>query len=111
MSSRSGCEFISNAHPSSRATLITSSKSNSLGFRLPMIIVSPYAKNAVYKNVAHQASIPKFIEALWGMPPLATYDPAALDGNDTDDLLGAFDFQQAPIDPLPLTQRSCSGQR
>jgi phospholipase C len=82
-----------------------------LGFRLPLIIVSPYAKNAVYKNVAHQASIPKFIESLWGLAPLADKDPAAQDGDGTDDLLGAFDFQQAPIAPLTLTQRSCTGAR
>src|SRR5262249_41636225 len=58
-----------------------------LGFRLPLIIVSPYAKPAsIYKRVSHQASIPKFIEAVFGLPSLSAQDPAAQDGPDTDDL-------------------------
>jgi phospholipase C len=83
-----------------------------LGFRLPLIVVSPYARpGAIYSRVAQHASIPKFIEKVFGLPSLAEQDPAAQDGPDTDDLTMAFDWTQTPLDPLPLTQRDCTGQR
>ena len=38
-----------------------------LGFRLPLIVISPYAKPGfVFKEVAEQASIPRFIEKVFG---------------------------------------------
>ncbi len=82
-----------------------------LGFRLPLIVVSPYAKAGIYSRVAQHASIPKFIERVFGLPPLSAQDPAAQDGPDTDDLTAAFDWTQAPLSPLPLQTRSCIGQR
>jgi phospholipase C len=83
-----------------------------LGFRLPAIIISPYAKPGyVMKSVAHQASVPKLIETLFGAPSLSTLDPAAQDGPDTNNLLDAFDFEQSPNPPLVLQTRNCSGQR
>ena len=83
-----------------------------LGFRLPLIIVSPYAKpGLVYTRVAQHASIPKFIEKVFGLPPLSAQDPAAQDGPDTDDLTMAFDWTQKPLPPLMLPQRDCTGQR
>jgi phospholipase C len=83
-----------------------------MGFRLPAIFISPYVKpGSVYKQVAQQASVPKFIEAIFGLSSLNSLDPAAQDGPDTDDLLGAFDFSQTPNDPLPLNTRNCIGQR
>ena len=68
-----------------------------LGFRLPLIVVSPYAKPGVYSRVAHHASIPKFIETVFHLPSLAAQDPAAQDGPDTDDLTSAFDWSQPPL--------------
>jgi phospholipase C len=89
-----------------------SSKPYGLGFRLPLIIVSPYVKaGTVYHNVSQQASIPKFIETIFGLPSLNSQDPAAQDGPDTDDLTAAFDWTQTPIAPLMLTPRDCSNQR
>jgi phospholipase C len=83
-----------------------------LGFRLPLIIVSPYARpGAVYSRVSQHASIPKFIEKVFNLPSLASQDPAAQDGPDTDDLTSAFDWTQTPLPPLPLTTRDCTGQR
>jgi phospholipase C len=83
-----------------------------LGFRLPAIFISPYAKPGyVMKGVAHQASVPKLIETIFGLPSLASKDPAAQDGPSTNDLTDAFDFKQKPNAPLPLTARSCLGQR
>ena len=60
--------------------------------------------------MSEQASIPQFIEKVFGAPTLSTLDPAAQDGQ-ADDLLGAFDFTQTPLPPLVLTQRSCTGAR
>ncbi len=77
-----------------------------LGFRLPLIIISPYAKPGIFHEVAEQASIPRFIERVFGAPALSTLDPAAQDGQ-ANDLMGAFDFTQQPLPPLPLTKRSC----
>jgi phospholipase C len=83
-----------------------------LGFRLPAIIVSPYAKPGyVMHGVAHQASIPKFIETVFGLPSLHAMDPAAQDGSETNDLMDAFDFNQTPNAPLPLPVRACFGRR
>jgi phospholipase C len=83
-----------------------------LGFRLPAIFISPYAKPGyVMHEVAHQASIAKLIEALFALPSLSSMDPAAQDGPDTSDLLDAFDFGQPPRPPIPLKPRNCLGQR
>src|SRR5206468_2788812 len=51
-----------------------------LGFRLPLIVISPYAKQGVFHEVSEQASIPRFIERVFGAPALSTLDPAAQDG-------------------------------
>lgn len=78
-----------------------------LGFRLPLIVISPYAKQGyVMKDVAEQASIPRFIEEVFGAPTLSSLDPAAQDGQ-ANDLMGAFDFTQKPLPPLTLQPRSC----
>jgi phospholipase C len=79
-----------------------------LGFRLPLIVISPYARpHFVFKEVAEQASIPKFIGTIFGAKKTLTdLDPAAQDGQ-ANDLLGAFDFTQAPLPPLVLSPRPC----
>jgi phospholipase C len=79
-----------------------------LGFRLPLIIISPYARPGyVFKEVSEQASIPRFIERVFGATTtLSASDPAAQDGQ-ANDLLDAFDFTQAPLPPLQLPQRLC----
>ncbi|HZS41549.1 MAG TPA: alkaline phosphatase family protein [Polyangia bacterium] len=83
-----------------------------LGFRLPAIIISPYAKPGfVMKSVAEQASIPKFLETIFSLPSLSSIDSAAQDGPGTNDLTEAFDWKQTPNPPLPLQTRSCLGQR
>jgi phospholipase C len=82
-----------------------------LGFRLPLIVVSPYAKTGIYSRVSNHASIPKFVERVFNLPSLSSQDPAAQDGPGTDDLTAAFDWTQTPLPPLPLPTRSCTGQR
>jgi phospholipase C len=79
-----------------------------LGFRLPLIVISPYAKpKFVFHETSEQASVVKFIETVFDAPKsLHDLDPAARD-SDANDLTNAFDFTQTPLPPLVLTERSC----
>ena len=78
-----------------------------LGFRLPLIVISPYARpHFVFSENAEHASIPRFIEKVFGAQALSDIDPAAQDGQ-ANDLLHAFDFSQQPLPPLVLQQRQC----
>jgi phospholipase C len=62
------------------------------GFRVPLIVVSPYAKAAYVSHTTHDfGSILKFIEKTYGLPSLGYADAPA------DDLSDCFDFHQAPI--------------
>ena len=76
------------------------------GFRLPAIVISPYAKQGVVKTVTEQASVPKLVEELWGLPMMSDTDPHARDGK-AGSMLEAFDFTQAPRAPLVLDKRTC----
>jgi phospholipase C len=61
------------------------------GFRVPLIVVSPYAKRAYVSHVTHDfGSILKFIEEDFTLPSLGYADARA------DDLLDCFDFTQSP---------------
>jgi phospholipase C len=62
-----------------------------LGFRVPMIVVSPYAKKGYVSHSQHEfGSILKFTEKTFGLPSLRTTDERA------DDLSDCFNFAQAP---------------
>ncbi len=77
------------------------------GFRLPLLIVSPYArKGVVLHQRSEQASIPRLIEDVFGLPRMAATDANARDEK-AGDLMGAFDFTQAPRSPVLLTPRTC----
>jgi phospholipase C len=77
------------------------------GFRLPAILISPYAKKGfVLSTPAEQASVPRLIEDLWGMKYMSTRDPHARDGT-AGSLMGAFDFSQAARPPLVLQTHAC----
>jgi hypothetical protein len=90
-----------------------------LGFRLPLLIISPYARPGfIFHEQAEQASIAAFIEAVFGSTmTLSDFDPAAQDGpkrlggdgvTGANNLLHAFDFNQKPLAPLNLPMRDCS---
>jgi len=62
------------------------------GFRVPLIVVSPYAKPAYISHVKHDfGSILKFIETTFKVPSLGYADARA------DDLSDCFDYRQTPI--------------
>ncbi len=58
-----------------------------LGFRVPLIVISPYARQGYVSHVPHEfGSILKFTEETFGLPTLGTTDERA------DDLSDCFDF-------------------
>jgi phospholipase C len=62
------------------------------GFRVPLIVVSPYAKAAYISHTTHDfGSILKFIEMTFDLPSLGYADTPA------DDLSDCFDLTHAPI--------------
>lgn len=62
------------------------------GFRVPLIVVSPYAKPAYVSHVQHDfGSILRFIEEVFGLPSLGYADAYA------DDLADCFQFNAKPI--------------
>jgi phospholipase C len=71
------------------------------GFRVPLIVISPYAKPAYVSHVRHDfGSILKFIEETFNLPSLGYADLPA------DDLSDCFNFNQTPLTfqtiPAPL---------
>jgi len=71
------------------------------GFRVPLLIVSPFAdRGTIYTGTADFTSILKFIETLYGLPPLTTRDQAATN------LMGAFSFHTRGGSPAPVTMGS-----
>ena len=62
------------------------------GFRVPMIVISPYAKPAYISKVTHDfGSILKFLETTYNLPSLGYADAPA------DDLSDCFNFNQTPL--------------
>jgi phospholipase C len=61
-----------------------------LGFRVPLLVISPYAKSGYVSHVPHEfGSILKFIEEEFGLPSMGTSDAAA------DDLADCFSGSKA----------------
>jgi phospholipase C len=64
------------------------------GFRVPLIVVSPYAKPKYISHMTHDfGSILKFVESTFN---LSTVDPSYADAR-ADDLSDCFDFTQTPL--------------
>ena len=77
------------------------------GFRLPLLVISPYAKKGyVLKTPTEQASVPRLVEELWGLPFMTARDPNARDGT-AGSLMDAFDFQQSARAPITVAKRTC----
>ena len=73
-----------------------------LGPRVPTIIISPWARPGYVDHTTYEfASVLRFIETVFDVPPLTSRDANA------SDMLGAFDFTQTPDPTLPLRQRDC----
>jgi phospholipase C len=69
-----------------------------LGVRIPLLIVSPYAKKHYVSHVQYEhGSILRFIEDRWGLPQLAASDARA-----TSPAADAFDFTKKPRRFVPI---------
>jgi phospholipase C len=69
-----------------------------LGFRVPLIVISPYAKNGYVSHVPHEfGSILKFTEEMFGLGSLGTTDVRS------DDLSDCFNFSRAPSRFVPIS--------
>lgn len=76
-----------------------------LGMRLPLIIISPYAKRKYVSHVQYEhGSILRFIEDQFALPRLTASDARA-----TSPEADAFDFSQAPRKFKPI--KSALGER
>ena len=89
------------------AIACSNGQSFNLGFRVPTLVISPYAKQGyILRTPTDQASVPRLVEDLWHMPRMAARDPHARDDS-AGSLLEAFDFTQPPRQKLVLTPRVC----
>jgi phospholipase C len=71
-----------------------------LGFRVPLLVVSPYAKQGMIDHTrAEFSSVLKFIETNWDLPSLTERD------SQSPDMTQVFDFTQAPRALPALTER------
>jgi phospholipase C len=75
-----------------------------LGFRVPLLVISPYAKQMIYSERTEFSSVLKFIETNWNIPALTNRDQSS------PDMTSAFDFTQAPRALPTLTQRASCQQ-
>jgi phospholipase C len=68
-----------------------------LGFRVPVIVVGPYAKRGYVSHVTHEASgFLRYMEEIFNLPSLGTRDTNA------DDFHDCFDLTQRPQPLVPL---------
>ena len=71
------------------------------GFRVPVIVVSPYAKAQYISHVNHDfGSMLNFIEETYGLPSLGYADSHAL-----DDFSDCFNFTQTPLQFQQVTAK------
>ena len=70
------------------------------GFRVPLIVVSPYAKRGYVSHTMHDfGSLVRFTEETFHLPSLGYADSRA------DDLSDCFDFTQAPTTFQPFVAK------
>jgi phospholipase C len=71
-----------------------------LGFRVPVIVVGPYARRGYVSHVTHESSgFLSYMEEIFNLPTLGARDATA------DDFRDCFDYTQlpAPFVPIPTT--------
>lgn len=77
------------------------------GFRVPAIIISPFAKSGFIDSTEYSyPSMLRLIEKTFSLPSLGLLDSAS---SPLGDLSNAFDFTQSPQAPLVLNPRNCTG--
>jgi len=64
---------------------------SALGFRVPLLVISPYAKHDHVSHVQYEfGSLLRFVEGIYALDHLSDSDKRA------NDLIDCFDFAQAP---------------
>jgi phospholipase C len=82
--------------PKSCAPSASESNFTELGVRVPMIVISPYARRHYVSHVVHEhTSITRFIETVFDLPALTARDA------NSDALLDMFDFACPPNTMVP----------
>jgi phospholipase C len=86
---------------------VSTTNSYEMGFRVPLIVVSPFAKAAYISHVQHDfGSILKFIETVFKLPTIDPANASSYADTSADDLSDCFDFSQTPLTfktiPAPL---------
>jgi phospholipase C len=79
-----------------------------LGMRVPLIVISPFAKHGYVSHVQHDfGSVLRFTEENFGLAMLGGADSRA------DDLVDCFDFTQPmhPFKPVPVSRSRAIGKR
>lgn len=72
-----------------------------LGFRVPLLVISPYAKRNYVSHVQYETgSILRFTEAQYGLSPLSASDARA-----ASPAADSFDFKQRPRPYVPIPIR------
>jgi phospholipase C len=68
-----------------------------LGFRVPVLVVGPYAKRGYVSHVTHESSgFLRYMEEVFNLPSLGTRDTNA------DDFRDCFDYTQSPTPFTPV---------
>jgi phospholipase C len=76
-----------------------------LGFRVPLLVISPYAKRGYIDHTQYEfSSMLRFAETVLALAPMTERDRRA------NDMMGAFDFNQKPRSGLILSERTCTRQ-
>jgi phospholipase C len=71
--------------------------SQGLGFRVPMLVISPYAKKGYVSHTPYEfGSILKFVEDNWALPRIGSTDERATS------IVDVFDFSQPPRKFWPI---------
>jgi len=73
-----------------------------LGPRVPLLVISPYARRGYIDHTPYDfASLPRFVERRFALPPLTSADARA------GDLSASFNLAAPPAAPLVLTPHTC----
>jgi phospholipase C len=76
-----------------------------LGFRVPLIVISPYARRGYVSHAQHEfGSILKFTEEAFALPSLGTTDERS------DNLADCFDYAQKPAPFVPIEDAAGSAR-
>jgi phospholipase C len=80
------------------APTVSATNSYQMGFRVPLIVVSPYAKPGYVSHQQHDfGSVLKFIETVFDLPTVDSSSPYPYADVAADDLSDCFDYSQTPL--------------